>query len=91
MSLEPIETDSAEASKISTHPRTRGAKRKREEVLTLWNRDKAVPLAIADKVGLSVTTVSRVLVEEGAELAPYLTTTGRREEPSACRHCGKPI
>jgi hypothetical protein len=72
------------------HPRAIGAARKREEILILWTRDKAVPLAIAGKVGLSVTTVSRVLAEEGIALAPYLTTTGRREK-HCCPHCGKDL
>lgn len=75
----------------SEHPRTVGSRRKRDEVLLLWKRDKAVPLAIADKARLSVATVARILTEEGVELPSYLTTTGRREKPPSCPHCGKPV
>lgn len=92
MPSEAIETKEAGVRSFPSeapkrHPRTIGASRKRDEILLLRERDKAVPLAIASKVGLSVTAVSRVLAEEGVELAPYLTTTGRREKQS-CPHCG---
>jgi AraC-like DNA-binding protein len=62
--------------------------RLREDIATLWQRG-LVPLAIADKVGVSVTTVSRVLHERGVQIPAYLTTTGPRAKRRRCPHCGR--
>ena len=89
MPFDAIGTDLPKEAQHPEHPRKIGARRKRDDILTLRKRDKAVPLAIAGKVGLSVTAVSRVLTEAGVDLAPFLTTTGRREKQATCPHCGR--
>jgi DNA invertase Pin-like site-specific DNA recombinase len=64
--------------------------RLREDIATLWQRG-LVPLAIAYKLEISVTTVSRVLREQGVEIPSYLTATGPRVKRPRCPHCGKRI
>lgn len=64
------------------------AVRLREDVATLWQRG-LVPIAISDKVGISVTGVGRILNELGFTVPSYLTLTGPRAKKPVCAHCGK--
>ena len=60
------------------------------DVVTLRRRGM-VPLAIADKLGLRVETVARLLREQGIAIPPYLTTRDGKRERTLCPHCHKPL
>jgi hypothetical protein len=92
MSVETFERFAQdEGNSLPEHSRTIGARRLRADVLMLRQRRGMVPLAIADTVGVSVTTVSRILREHGVELPAYLTTTGPKVKRPICPHCRRPI
>jgi hypothetical protein len=60
-------------------------------VLLLWRQRKMVPLAIADRLRISIDTVAKILRAEGLEIPVYLTTTGPKDRQSRCRHCGQRV
>jgi hypothetical protein len=61
---------------------------RKDSILRLHDRG-LVPLAIASKLNLSVSYVSRVLRDEGIEIPNYLETQGPRPERTVCPHCGR--
>jgi len=73
---------------LAVSPRGVFAARLRVDVPILRRRGM-VPLAIADTLGISVSTVSKILREQGYEIPSYLTTQGPRAERARCPHCRK--
>jgi hypothetical protein len=50
-----------------------------------------VPIAIADTIGTSIDTVTRIIRSEGLEIPSYLTTTGPKDRRPRCTNCRQRI
>jgi hypothetical protein len=73
--------EAPDSSTAGPHARTVGAARLRADVLTLWLRGM-VPIAIANRLGVSVDTVAKVLRGHGLDVPAYTTVSGPKRSPA---------